>query len=184
MYVRSGKERDQTWVSDLFRDFGFEITTFCPEEFVVAVDETTTTRLGAGRIMLHERQARGTVCELTALAVAPNVQQQGVGAHLTERALAKATDAGVDRVYVVTTQPQYFTQFGFHAVEQSEIPASLPAPEPDAIVLRITPDRFRMPDRLRTRFKQLRAEPAEPATQTTAEDFEINSEDATYKYEP
>lgn len=165
---------------DLFADTARDVDAFHPEEIVVAVDETTTTRLGAARIRDHD--AAG-VYEVAELVVVPPAQGQGVGAHLIERALTRITDAGGSRVYVRTTQPEYFTQFGFRGVEQAAVPDCLPMADEEAIVLTLEPTTFRMPDRLRQRFKRLRVENEAAMAETTAEEFDETLENASYKYE-
>lgn len=183
MYVRSAKDRDEAWLTDLLASAGDGIDAFRPEEFVVAVDETTGTRLGTGQLVRHESDADRPVSELTALVVSPQARNQGVGAHLVERIAAHATDSGVQRLYVQTKQPRYFTQFGFRGVEEVDRPAALPTAPTDAITMSLQPEQFQMPDRLRRRFKQLRFDDTETA-QTTADEFEVTTDDATYKYEP
>ena len=183
MYVRSAKDRDETWLIDLFTEAGYEVDAFRPEEFVVAVDETTGSRLGAGRLVRHENNEAGAVSELAALVVRPQVRKQGVGAHLVERIAAHAADSGTEQLYVQTDHPRYFTQFGFRGVEDIDRPAALPASSAEDIVMSLPPARFQMPERLRRRFKQVQLEDTEPA-RTTADEFEVTTEDATYKYEP
>ena len=57
--------------------------------------------------------------------------------------------------------------------------------ETDVVPMRIDPDRFRMPDRLRERFKTAaEAETeSEEEPEESAEDFGIDPDEATYKYD-
>ncbi len=93
-------------------------------------------------------------------------------------------------MYALSDQPNYLTQFGFEAIEREKLPEVLrdrlaekrETTTPEAIPLRLQVERFRMPEELRERFK-VAAERSEPEPEETPEDFGIDSESATYKYD-
>jgi hypothetical protein len=117
---------------------------------------------------------------------------QGVGAHVIERLVDTAEMEGFDRVYSLTSEHEYLSQFGFQPVEPDDLPPVLQERleekrehlDPDAIPMAIDPERFRMPEEFRDRFKHAAEavdEPDEP--EETAEDFGIDPDEATYKYD-
>jgi N-acetylglutamate synthase-like GNAT family acetyltransferase len=191
MYVRDAKNRDEAWLLDYIAEMELDETAFRSRDYVIAMDEHENERAGFGRIRIHKTDD-GEVCELTSIGVLPEWRGQGVGAHVVERLVKTAGDKDFDVVYSLSSETDYLAQFGFEAIE----PAQLPGPlrrrltekqeriDPGAVPLRIQTDRFRMPQRLRDAFKS-----AHPATDADdepdegPEDFGIDPEETTYKYE-
>jgi N-acetylglutamate synthase-like GNAT family acetyltransferase len=164
---------------------------FRSRDYVIAVDEETDDRAGFGRIRIHKTDD-GDYCELTGVGVLPAWRGQGVGAHVVERLIETAAAEGFETVYSLTDEPGYLTQFGFEPVESSDLPAKMrerlatkrETVQPDAVATSIAVDDFGMPSRLREAFKN--ASPHDPAQEGAvedAEDFGIDSESATYKYD-
>ncbi len=195
MYVRDARKRDEAWLLDHIEELGLDDATFRSREFVVAVDETTDERAGFGRLRSHP-PADPDALELTSLGVSPAWQGQGVGAHVVERLVSTAEDNGFDVVYALIDEPTYLTQFGFEPVDRSALPEPIrdrlatkrEGPVPDAIGMRIAVDEFEMPERLRERFKSARPQEEDPEdveelASDLAEDFGIDTEQATYKYD-
>jgi hypothetical protein len=129
-------------------------------------------------------------CEFTSVGVLEGWRRQGVGAHVVERLVRHATDQGFDRAYALTEAAAYLAQFGFRRVDEAALPAPLAErlavkreTHDDAVPVVLDVARFRMPERLRERFKEaaVREEPAEDPE--TAEDFGIDPDTATYKYD-
>ena len=191
MYVRDAKNREEVWLLDHIEEMGLDDAAFRSRDYVIALDEDTHEKAGFGRTRIHKTD-EGRYCELTGIGVLPAWRGQGVGAHVVERLVAKAADDGFDVVYSFTDAPDYLTQFGFEPVESSELPAKLQerlaakreeAME-NAVAMRIDVDEFSMPLRLREAFKE--AEPhqgEEREPEESPEDFGIDSESATYKYD-
>ncbi|ADD04147.1 GNAT family acetyltransferase [Natrialba magadii ATCC 43099] len=131
------------------------------------------------------------VCELTSIGVLDNWRGQGVGAHIIERLIEYASDEGFDTVYSLTSEGEYLAQFGFRRIEESKLPPALQhrleakrdQTDPDAVAHALEIDRFRMPDRLREAFKQASDRDAGVADEDSPEDFGIDTESATYKYD-
>ena len=198
MYVRDAKNREEVWLLDHIEAMGLDGQSFRSRDYVVAVDEESNVKAGFGRIRIHtvdpdetaDDEETTEVCELTSIGVLDGWRGQGVGAHVLERLVTTATDDGFEDVYALTDQPNYLSQFGFRAVETESLPSVLrerladkrDSIMPDAIGLHLDVRRFRMPERLRERFKTA-AEDHEPEPDPAAEEFGIDPDEATYKYD-
>jgi len=167
---------------------GLDAEAFRSRDYVLAVDEDANTRVGFGRLRIHPGDP--AVCELTGIGVLEAWRGHGVGAHVIERLLAEAGDDGFETVYVLTDQTGYLEQFGFEPVE-TELPEQVAdrldrkRQQVDAAVepLVADTDDFEMPARLREAFKNAASEVGSADTDEPAEDFGIDSETATYKYD-
>ena len=190
MYVRDAKNRDEVWLLDHIEAMGLDDVAFRSRDYVIAVDEETDERAGFGRVRIHKSD-EGDVCELTGIGVLEEWRGQGVGAHVVERLVDKASAEGFDHVYSITDQPNYLVQFGFAPVESADLPPRLrerfsekrETVDEGVVATVVDVDEFEMPPRLREAFKD--AEPIEEATEPeeTAEDFGIDPDRATYKYD-
>jgi N-acetylglutamate synthase-like GNAT family acetyltransferase len=192
MYVRDAKNRDEVWLLDNIEAMDLDDVAFRSRDYVIAVDEVTDERAGFGRLRVH-RTDDGEVCELTGIGVLPAWRGQGVGAHVVERLVETVSADGFDVVYSLTDQPGYLRQFGFEPVSAGSLPevltdrleAERSDRAPDAVPTRLVVDAFAMPPRLRERFKY--AEPVEGEgtddPEESAEDFGIDPDSATYKYD-
>lgn len=190
MYVRGAKNREEVWLLDRIEELGLDDTAFRSRDYVVAIDEESGEKAGFGRIRIHKGDEE--CCELTSIGVLPAWREQGVGAHVIERLIDHATDEQFDRVYALTDQPEYLAQFGFRRIEESALPAPLvdrldakqEGIAPEAVPSAIDVDRFRMPDRFRERFKRASStEDDEDGPTEGPEDFGIDPDEATYKYD-
>lgn len=63
-----------------------------------------------------------TVAEIKSLAVAEAAQGQGVGAALVRACLAEARRLGLERVFCLTYQVDFFSKLGFVRVDRSRLP--------------------------------------------------------------
>jgi len=191
MYVRDARNRDEAWLLEHIEAMGLDETAFRSRDYVIAVDEETNTRAGFGRIRVHKSDDGTETCELTSIGVLDGWGGQGVGAHVIERLIDSARAEGFERVYSLTSSHEYLAQFGFDAVEVPELPNVLAERleskradlDPDAVPMVIATDEFRMPERLRERFKTADDTEPEPEPEETAEDFGIDPDTATYKYD-
>ncbi|PSP45984.1 GNAT family N-acetyltransferase, partial [Halobacteriales archaeon QH_6_66_25] len=129
---------------------------------------------------------------LTSIGVLEEWRGQGVGAHVVERLVTTARDKGYDTVYALTSAEEYLHQFGFDRIEPASLPETLQTRlttkqerlDPDAVPLRIDSERFHMPGYLREAFKGAHPEPdEEPEPEEGPEDFGIDPDEATYKYD-
>jgi N-acetylglutamate synthase-like GNAT family acetyltransferase len=191
MYVRDAKNRDEVWLLDHIEEMGLDDAAFRSRDYVIAVDEESNERAGFGRVRIHKTDA-GDYCELTGVGVLPEWRGQGVGAHVVERLIETATAEGFETVYSLTDEPGYLTQFGFDPVESSALPAKIrerlatkrESVQSDAVATSIAVDDFAMPESLREAFKRAAPHDAdEESVVEDAEDFGIDPDSATYKYD-
>ncbi|TMT86649.1 GNAT family N-acetyltransferase [Haloterrigena sp. H1] len=191
MYVRDAKNREEVWLLDHIEAMGLDETSFRSRDYVVAVDEASGEKAGFGRIRVHKPDDSDNVCELTSIGVLENWRGQGVGAHVVERLVEYAGDEGFDTVYALTGEGAYLAQFGFQRVGESDLPAVLQdrleakreGSDPDAVPLSIDVDEFRMPERLREAFKHAPDGREDVSNEESPEDFGIDPDSATYKYD-
>jgi N-acetylglutamate synthase-like GNAT family acetyltransferase len=193
MYVRDAKNRDEVWLLDHIEEMGLDDAGFRSRDYVLAVDEETNERAGFGRIRVHKTDD-GEVCELTSVGVLPEWRDQGVGAHVVERLVEKAGDQGFELVYSLALDPGYLGQFGFDPVGTTDLPPKLrerlewkrETLAGDTVGTQLPVAAFVMPERLRERFKDASPLTTTDETETpeeAAEDFGIDTENATYKYD-
>jgi N-acetylglutamate synthase-like GNAT family acetyltransferase len=193
MYVRNARNREEVWLLDHIEAMGLDDAAFRSRDYVVAVDEDHDRKTGFGRIRIH-RTDDGEFCELTGIGVLEGWRSQGVGAHVVERLVDRAGDEGFETVHSLTDEPAYLEQFGFERVGADDLPDKLAerldvkreGSVPEAVPTRVDVGAFVMPSRLRERFKHAAedgTESEEPAVEETPEDFGIDTENATYKYD-
>jgi hypothetical protein len=105
--------------------------------------------------------------------------------------VAEAGDDEFETVYVLTDQPAYLTQFGFGRIDVDELPDQLSARldrkrdqlDDEVVPLALGVEAFEMPRRLREAFKDADAEDGDSEPEESPEDFGIDPETATYKYD-
>ncbi|MFC4549072.1 MULTISPECIES: GNAT family N-acetyltransferase [Halorussus] len=190
MYVRDAKNREEVWLLDHIEAMGLDETAFRSRDYVVAIDERSNAKAGFGRIRIHKTD-EGEFCELTSIGVLDSWRRQGVGAHVVERLVDHAGDKGFEEVYALTSATDYLAQFGFGGVDRSDLPEKLrerletkrESLDPDAVGMRLDVDEFVMPDRLRERFKGAHPREQDAEPEESAEDFGIDPDSATYKYD-
>ncbi len=188
MYIRDAKNREEVWLLDRLDEFGFEDPAFRSRDYVLAIDEDTGEKTGFGRLRVHTMADESEACELTCIGVLPDHREQGVGAHVLERLVEMARDQGFEEVYSFTESVEYCQQFGFERRALEDLPTKLQDRletvndrEPDAMAVTVAVSDFEMPPRLRRRFHD-DVEPEEEASETP-EDFGIDPDTATYKYD-
>ncbi len=190
MYVRDARNRDEAWLLEYIEEMGLDETAFRSRDYVIAVDERENDRAGFGRVRIHKTDD-DDICELTSIGVLPEWRGQGVGAHVVERLVQTASDDDFDVVYSLTSESAYLSQFGFERIEVPQLPAKLQerlaekqeSLDPDAVPMRVDPERFRMPSHLREAFKGAHAAEEDTEPEEGPEDFGIDPDEATYKYD-
>ncbi|QKY21456.1 GNAT family N-acetyltransferase [Halolamina sp. CBA1230] len=191
MYVRDARNRDEAWLLDRIEEMGLDSAAFRSRDYVIAVDERTNERAGFGRYRIHKTD-EGEVCELTGIGVVDGWRGQGVGAHVVERLIDLAADNEFETVYSITDSDDYLRQFGFGTVDAEDRPPVIEdrleqkreEVDEDVTAVALDTDAFEMPAELRERFKNAEkggVEAEEP--EESAEDFGIDEEEATYKYD-
>jgi N-acetylglutamate synthase-like GNAT family acetyltransferase len=190
MYVRDARNRDEVWLLDQIEAMGLDETAFRSRDYVIAIDEEENEKAGFGRIRIHKTDD-GDICELTSIGVLENWRGQGVGAHVVERLVSTADDEGFDVVHALTGEPEYLAQFGFERIDVAQLPEQLRHRleakqadlEPDAVPVRLATGEFYMPSDLRAAFKGATAEEDDDEPEEGPEDFGIDPDEATYKYD-
>ncbi|SEO85916.1 N-acetylglutamate synthase, GNAT family [Halorientalis persicus] len=190
MYVRDAKNREEVWLLDHIEDMGLDETAFRSRDYVIAIDEETNEKAGFGRIRVHKADDEA-VCELTSIGVLDDWRGQGIGAHVVERLIQKAGDEGFETVYSLTDAPDYLRQFEFEPIDAGSLPEKLQdrldekreATAPDAVPMALSVAEFRMPRRFREAFKRAAADEGESEPEEGPEDFGIDPDEATYKYD-
>jgi len=190
MYVRDAKNRDEAWLLEHIEAMGLDEQAFRSRDYVIAMDERAGERAGFGRVRVHKTD-EGEICELTSIGVLEDWRGQGVGAHVVERLVKTARDEGFEVVYSLTGETGYLAQFGFERIEPAQLPEALRERltekqeqlEPDAVPVRIGTDRFRMPGHLREAFKRAHPDDEDEEPREGPEDFGIDPDEATYKYD-
>ena len=184
MYVREAKKREEVWLLDRLEEFDIDDPAFRSRDYVIALDEDAGRKVGFGRFRVHSTDPE--FCEVTAVGVLDDWQSQGVGAHILERLVEIAHDRGFDTVYAFTSLVEYLERFGFETVseeslttpQRERLAAVHEEADPDAVPLAVTGEKFTIPRRLRHRF-----EDDDTGSEESAEDFGIDPESATYKYD-
>jgi N-acetylglutamate synthase-like GNAT family acetyltransferase len=190
MYVRDARNRDEAWLLEHIEAMGLDETAFRSRDYVIAMDEADNERAGFGRVRIHKTDD-GELCELTSIGVLEDWRGQGVGAHVIERLIQTAGDEGFEVVYALTGETDYLARFGFDPIEVAQLPDRLRERleekqaniEPDAVPMRLSPTDFSMPGRLRRAFKGAEPDEGEAEPEEGPEDFGIDPEKATYKYD-
>jgi len=190
MYVRDAKNREEVWLLDHIEEMGLDETAFRSRDYVIAIDEETGEKAGFGRLRVHKTDG-DDVCEVTSIGVLEDWRGQGVGAHVLERLVQHAADDAFETVYALSDRPEYLTQFGFDPIAESDLPGALEGRlaekrdsiQPEAVALSLTVDQFEVPTDHREAFKAAEPEREEATPETEPEDFGINPDEATYKYD-
>lgn len=190
MYVRDARNRDEVWLLDHIEALDLDETAFRSRDYVIAVDEASDDRAGFGRIRIHKTD-NGDHCELTSIGALEEWRGQGVGAHVVERLVQEASDQDFETVFSLSGAPDFLSQFGFEAIEPETLPPTLQdrletkreSLEPDAVPMRLEVNSFTMPERFREAFKAASYEDEPDEPEETAEDFGIDPDEATYKYD-
>jgi N-acetylglutamate synthase-like GNAT family acetyltransferase len=191
MYVRDAKNREEVWLLDHIEEMGLDDTEFRSRDYVLAVDEESDAKAGFGRVRVHKDDGEAVGCELTSIGVLERWREQGVGAHVVERLVERAADEGFDTVYALTGAVEYLDQFGFEPVPESDLPDALQerlaakrdGVDPDAVPVALSTGAFEMPADLRERFKSAAPHRDGEDDAEPAEDFGIDTDSATYKYD-
>lgn len=191
MYVRDAKNREEAWLLDHIDAMNLDDAAFRSRDYVIALDEETDERAGFGRLRILKTD-EDNFCELTGIGVLEDWRGQGVGAHVIERLVEMAADDDFDSVYSITGEPTYLAQFGFDPTSSEDLRPRLrerleqkrESVDADSVGMTLPVEEFEMPEHLREAFKL--AEPGDDTQQTPAEpaeDFGIDTDDATYKYD-
>jgi len=62
------------------------------------------------------------LAEVRSLAVIPGQHGKGVGRKIVEKCLQEAKDLGLQRVFALTYQPEFFKKMGFEEIDKAQLP--------------------------------------------------------------
>jgi len=62
------------------------------------------------------------LCELKSLAVREKYQKRGVGSALVKRCLSEGRKLGMPKMFVLTSQPEFFEKHGFKRISKDSLP--------------------------------------------------------------
>lgn len=182
MHVRGARKHEEVWLLDRLEDFGFTDPAFRSRDYTVAVDDESGEKVGFGRLRVH---TDADVCEVTNLGTLPDWRGMGVAAHVLQSLVEHARDQDYDVVYSMTDNAAYLEQFGFEEIDPDDLPPKLrermdeiESSRGSATAMRVSVEDFGLPRRLHRRWAD-----DEDEIQETAEDFGIDPETATYKYD-
>ena len=82
------------------------------QEFVVAIDEETESLIGCGALHVMWDD----IAEIRTLAVAPEFLHKGIGSAILESLLARAQHLGLQRVFCLTFEVDFFARHGFYEI--------------------------------------------------------------------
>ncbi|HVF18828.1 MAG TPA: amino-acid N-acetyltransferase [Mycobacteriales bacterium] len=81
------------------------------QEFLVATDPTGVLGCGALHVLWRD------LAEVRTLAVSPEARGRGIGSALLHGLLARAQSLGVDRVFCLTFEIEFFARHGFTPID-------------------------------------------------------------------
>lgn len=85
-------------------------------EFTIIEDAGVLVGAGALHVIWEN------LAEIRALAINSEYQGQGIGKQLIEKLLSEALDLGINRVFALTYQGEFFKRCGFREVSKDEMP--------------------------------------------------------------
>lgn len=89
-------------------------------DFKVAEDPEVVPSGVAGVCALHV--CWENLAEIRSLAVVESRQGRGVGSRLVRACLEEAGRFGINRVFTLTYQPDFFARLGFRSIDKGELP--------------------------------------------------------------
>lgn len=88
------------------------------QEFYVAEQAGKIIGCGALHVMWHD------LGEIRTVAVDPSIKGQGIGSQIMDALTQRATILGLNKLFCLTFETQFFTRHGFEPIEESPVDAS------------------------------------------------------------
>ena len=85
------------------------------QEFTVAVDDGVVVGCGALHILWED------LAEVRTVAVAEHLHGKGVGRKILESIIARAKDIGVERIFCLTFETEFFGSLGFKEIQGTPV---------------------------------------------------------------
>jgi amino-acid N-acetyltransferase len=119
--ITTARSSDLDAIERLLRHHGLPIDGLTAHVGSMVVARDNDRIVGSAAIEPYEE---GVL--LRSVAVDPSLQGTGVGARLTEAALAMARDRRATAAYLLTTTAEaYFTRHGFTRIDRADVPRSV-----------------------------------------------------------
>ncbi len=146
MPIRSASSSDLDEIRSTLNEHGLpsaELTAAEMQRFLVCRTETsindrqamlrTTAILPEHRLETEDGdicgvvgfETYGSVALIRSLVVAPGQRSNTTGARLLKKIEQKAREEGAERLYLLTTSPEYFEDRGYDRAEQAAVPESV-----------------------------------------------------------
>jgi amino-acid N-acetyltransferase len=85
-------------------------------EFIIAEDDGKLAGIGALHVIWDN------LAEIRALAIKPEFQGRGIGKRLILKLTEEALDLGINQVFALTYQGEFFKKCGFREISKDEMP--------------------------------------------------------------
>lgn len=89
------------------------------QEFIVAEIDGVLVGCGALHILWED------LAEVRTVAVAENLHKQGIGHLILEAIIERAQSVGVEKIFCLTFQTQFFNKHGFEVIEGTPVDAAV-----------------------------------------------------------
>ncbi len=86
-------------------------------EFYVCVDNTDKV-IGCCGLCIFWKD----LAEIRSLAVHPDYVGRGIGRKLVEKVLSEAKELGIEKVFALTVEPEFFEKIGFKRIDKKLLP--------------------------------------------------------------
>ncbi|CAB4592529.1 unannotated protein [freshwater metagenome] len=89
------------------------------QEFIVAEDNGVLVGCGALHILWED------LAEVRTVAVKENLHKQGIGHQILEAIIQRAREVGVEKIFCLTFQTEFFGRHGFEVIEGTPVEPSV-----------------------------------------------------------
>ena len=89
------------------------------QEFIVAEDNGVLVGCGALHILWED------LAEVRTVAVKENLHKQGIGHQILEAIIQRAREVGVEKIFCLTFQTEFFGRHGFEVIEGTPVDPSV-----------------------------------------------------------
>jgi amino-acid N-acetyltransferase len=121
MLLRPARGSDRADVEGLLRHAGLPLDGVAEHLGTFIVAEDRAAIVGVAGLEIHGRDAL-----LRSVVVVPEARGRGLGAALTQRALAEARSSSLGTVYLLTsTAEAFFPRFGFERITWDRVPVKV-----------------------------------------------------------
>ncbi len=89
------------------------------QEFIVAEKDVVLVGCGALHILWED------LAEVRTVAVVEGLQKQGIGHQILEAIIERAREVGVEKIFCLTFQIEFFSRHGFEVIEGTPVDADV-----------------------------------------------------------